>query len=186
MKKRCDWCGNDPLYIAYHDIEWGVPAHDDGTLFEFLVLESAQAGLSWITILRKRENYRKAFDGLDPEKVARYEEQKIQELLMDPGIIRNRRKIEAAINNAQRFLEVQEEFGSFAAYLWGFVEGKPKRNAWRNIKEAPATSPESDALSKDLKKRGFKFLGSTICYAYMQAVGLVNDHVTDCFRYEEV
>lgn len=184
--KRCDWCGSDPLYVAYHDEEWGVPVHDDRKLFEFLVLESAQAGLSWITILRKRENYRQAFDGFDPEKVARYDEEKIIELLSNEGIIRNRKKIEAAINNAQRFLEVQKEFGSFDAYIWSFVGGKPKTNAWKTLKEVPATSPESDALSKDLKKRGFKFLGTTICYAHMQATGMINDHLVDCYRYGEV
>lgn len=184
--KRCDWCGSDPLYVAYHDEEWGVPVHDDRKLFEFLVLESAQAGLSWITILRKRENYRQAFDGFDPEKVAWYDEEKILELLSNEGIIRNRKKIEAAINNAQRFLEVQKEFGSFDAYIWSFVGGKPKTNAWKTLKEVPATSLESDALSKDLKKRGFKFLGTTTCYAHMQATGMINDHLVDCYRYGEV
>lgn len=184
--KRCDWCGSDPLYVAYHDEEWGVPVHDDRKLFEFLVLESAQAGLSWITILRKRENYRQAFDGFDPEKVARYDEEKVMELLSNEGIIRNRKKIEAAINNAQRFLEVQKEFGSFDAYIWSFVGGKPKINAWKTLQEVPATSPESDALSKDLKKRGFKFLGTTTCYAHMQATGMINDHLVDCCRYGEM
>ena len=186
MIKRCEWCGNDPLYMAYHDEEWGLPVHDDRKLFEFMVLESAQAGLSWITILRKRENYREAFDSFDPEKIALYGENKIEELMKNSGIIRNRRKIEATINNAQRFLEVQKELGSFDAYIWSFVGGKPIKNAWKSVSEAPATSPESDALSKDLKRRGFKFLGSTICYAYMQAVGMVNDHIVDCFRYDEV
>lgn len=184
--KRCDWCGSDPLYVAYHDEEWGVPVHDDRKLFEFLVLESAQAGLSWITILRKRENYRQAFDGFDPGKVARYDEEKIMELLSNEGIIRNRKKIEAAINNAQRFLEVQKEFGSFDAYIWSFVGGKPKINAWKTLQEVPATSPESDALSKDLKKRGFEFLGTTTCYAHMQATGMINDHLVDCCRYGEM
>ncbi len=184
--KRCDWCGSDPLYVAYHDEEWGVPVHDDRKLFEFLVLESAQAGLSWITILRKRENYRRAFDGFDPEKVAWYDEEKIVELLSNEGIVRNRKKIEAAINNAQRFLEVQKEFGSFDAYIWSFVGGKPKINAWKTLQEVPATSPESDALSKDLKKRGFKFLGTTTCYAHMQATGMINDHLVDCCRYGEM
>lgn len=186
MVKRCEWCGNDPLYMEYHDREWGTPVHDDRKLFEFMVLESAQAGLSWITILRKREGYRKAFDGFDPEKVALYDENKIEELMKDSGIIRNRRKIEAAIGNAQSFLKMQREFGSFDKYIWGFVGEKPIKNAWKSVSEAPAVTPEAEALSRDLKKRGFRFLGPTICYAYMQAVGMVNDHTVDCFRYSEV
>ena len=186
MKTRCDWAGTDPLYVAYHDEEWGVPAHDDRTLFEFLILEGAQAGLSWSTILNKRENYRKAFDNFDPVKVARYDARKVAKLLADPGIVRNRLKIHAAIQNARAFLEIQREFGSFDAYLWQFVGGKPKLNKWKTLKEIPAHTAESDALSKDLKKRGFSFVGSTICYALMQAVGMVNDHVVGCFRYAEL
>lgn len=186
MKTRCQWAGNDPLYISYHDNEWGKPVYDDRTLFEFLILEGAQAGLSWITILRKRENYRKAFDGFDPRLVAKYDQVKIQELLQNEGIIRNKRKIEAAIVNANAFLKVQEEFGSFSNYMWGFVGGKPIKNSWASIKEIPAKTALSDAFSKDLIKRGFKFVGSTICYSHMQAVGMVNDHITDCFRYDEV
>ncbi|KXG73791.1 DNA-3-methyladenine glycosylase 1 [Thermotalea metallivorans] len=186
MKKRCDWAGKEQIYIDYHDQEWGVPVHDDQKLFEFLLLEGAQAGLSWITILKKRENYRQAFDHFDPIKIACYDEQKIQDLLANEGIIRNRKKIEAAIENAKAFLAVQKEFGSFDRYIWQFVGGKPKKNAWKNLKDVPATSPESDAMSRDLKKRGFKFVGSTICYAFMQAVGMVNDHGTDCFRYNEI
>jgi DNA-3-methyladenine glycosylase I len=186
MPTRCQWAGEDPLYIAYHDQEWGVPVHDDLRLFEFLVLESAQAGLSWITILKKRENYRAAFDGFDPHKVARYGEQKIADLLANPGIVRNRLKIASAINNAQAFLRVQEEFGSFDAYIWRFVDLYPKKNAWRSTAEIPAVTPESATMSKDLVKRGFRFVGPTICYAHMQATGMVNDHVVDCFRYNEV
>jgi DNA-3-methyladenine glycosylase I len=181
---RCDWAGNDPLYVTYHDQEWGVPVHDDRTLFEFLILEGAQAGLSWITILRKRENYRAAYDSFDPQKVARYDAAKVAELLANQGIIRNRLKVAASIGNAQAFLAVQEEFGSFDTYIWRFVGGRPKVNAWRTMAEIPATSPESDALSKDLKQRGFRFVGSTICYAHMQATGMVNDHIVDCFRYQ--
>lgn len=184
---RCAWVLlNDPLYVKYHDEEWGVPLHDDRLLFESLILDGAQAGLSWSTILRKRENYRQAYDDFDAQKVARYGEEKIAQLLNNPGIIRNHRKIEASITNARLFLEIQRDFGSFDRYLWQFVGGKPKINRWQNIKEVPATSPESDAVSKDLGKRGFKFVGSTICYAFMQAAGLVNDHTTDCFRYREV
>ena len=181
---RCAWAGNDPLYIAYHDEEWGVPVHDDRLLFEFLILEGAQAGLSWSTILKKRENYRAAFDNFDPAVVAGYDEAKIAELLDNAGIVRNRRKINAAITNAQRFLEVQAEFGSFDAYIWQFVGGRVKQNAWASLDEIPAETPESRAMSKDLKKRGFRFVGPTICYAFMQAVGMVNDHVTSCFRYQ--
>jgi len=172
--------------IAYHDAEWGVPLHDDRKLFEFLVLEGAQAGLSWQTVLRKRENYRKAFHGFDVDRVARYVQKDVARLLGDAGIIRNRQKIEAAINNAQRFLEVQAEFGTFDAYVWQFVGGMPIRNAWRSVKELPAKTPEAEAMSRDMKKRGFKFVGPTICYAHMQATGMVNDHVVDCFRYSEV
>jgi len=186
MKTRCAWANSDPIYITYHDTEWGVPLHDDRRLFEFLVLEGMQAGLSWLTILRKRDNFRKAFDNFHVKKVARYDEEKIQELLSDPGIIRNRQKIEAAINNATAFLEVQQEFGSFDAYIWQFVGGQPKQNAWKTLKELPAQTPDSDALSQDLIKRGFKFVGSTICYAHMQATGMVNDHIVDCFRYHQV
>lgn len=186
MKTRCGWCSTDPLYIAYHDEEWGVPVHDDGKLFEFIILEGAQAGLSWITILRKRENYRKAFDGFDPTKVALYDEAKIEELLKNEGIVRNRRKIEAAVTNARVFLEVQKEFGSFDSYIWGFIGGKPVKNQWKTLAEIPAKTEISDLISKDLKKRGFKFAGSTIIYAYIQATGMVNDHITNCFRYGEV
>jgi DNA-3-methyladenine glycosylase I len=187
IKKRCDWVPLDnPLYVTYHDEEWGVPVHDDRLLFEFLILEGAQAGLSWLTILRKRENYRKAFDHFDPQKVALYDEEKIEELMQNSGIIRNRRKIEAAVHNAKVFLEIQEEFGSFDRFIWKFVDGKPIINRWKSDKEIPAGTPESDIMSKELKKRGFKFVGSTICYAHMQATGMVNDHTIDCFRYEEI
>ncbi|HEY5522216.1 MAG TPA: DNA-3-methyladenine glycosylase I [Desulfuromonadaceae bacterium] len=185
-RNRCVWAGNDPLYQAYHDEEWGVPAHDDRHLFEFLILEGAQAGLSWITILRKRAAYRAAFAGFDPEVVARFDEAKVAELLGNPGIVRNRLKVASTIANARAFLQVQEEFGSFDAYQWRFVDGMPIQNAWQNIKEVPASTPVSDALSRDLKKRGFRFVGSTICYAHMQAVGMVNDHTEDCFRWREV
>src|SRR5579872_2600138 len=185
MMKRCQWATND-LSIAYHDKEWGVPVHDDRVLFEFLILEGAQAGLSWDTILRKRENYRKAFDGFDPVKVARFGAAKSKMLMNDAGIVRNRLKIAAAIQNAKAFLAVQKEFGSFDAYIWGFVGGKPKKHEWRDSKQLPSRTPESDAMSKDLKRRGFKFVGSTICYAFMQAVGMVNDHAVDCFRYTMV
>ncbi|MEI8246360.1 MAG: DNA-3-methyladenine glycosylase I [Lentisphaerota bacterium] len=186
MKETCGWAGTDQLYVAYHDKEWGAPVHDDRKIFEFLVLESAQAGLSWITILRKRENYRQAFAGFDPVKVALFDSKKVEELLQNPGIIRNRKKIESAINNAQRFLEVQKEFGSFDKYIWSFTGGRQLVNAWKDLSQLPATSPESDKLSKDLKKRGFKFLGSTTCYSHMQATGMVNDHITCCFRYKQV
>jgi DNA-3-methyladenine glycosylase I len=184
--KRCAWAGNDPLYQAYHDREWGVPVHDDRTLFEFLVLEGAQAGLSWITILRKRDNYRRAFDNFDPEKVARYTDRKIASLLAEPGIVRNRLKIASALTNARAFLKVQREFGSFDRYMWRFVEGQPIQNARKTLKDIPATTKESDAMSRDLRQRGFRFVGSTICYAHMQAVGMVNDHVVDCFRHREI
>jgi DNA-3-methyladenine glycosylase I len=186
-RTRCAWAGaTDPLYIAYHDEEWGVPVHDDRTLFEFLVLEGAQAGLSWATILRKRENYRRAFDGFDPAKVARYDARRMAKLLRNPGIVRNRLKVRSAVNNARRLLGVQEEFGSFDAYQWRFVDGRPKQNRRRALREIPPRTPESDAMSEDLKDRGFNFVGSTIIYAHMQAVGMVNDHVVDCFRYREV
>ena len=185
-KQRCSWPGNDPLYCAYHDKEWGVPLHDDRALFEFLILEGAQAGLSWITILRKRDNYRAAFDNFDPERIARYDANKIESLLQDAGIVRNRLKVQSAVTNAQKFLSVQEEFGSFDAFIWRFVDGMPKQNHWRSLADIPARTPESDAMSKELKRRGFKFIGSTICYAHMQATGMVNDHTVDCFRYLEV
>ncbi len=181
--RRCSWCTNDQLYIDYHDNEWGKPLHDDRKLFEMLILESAQAGLSWMTILRKRENYRKAFDHFDPKKIARYDRRKVRTLLKNEGIVRNRLKIESAIANARAFLAVQKEFGSFDRYIWQFVGGKQKRNAWNSVREIPARTAESDAMSKDLKKRGFTFVGSTICYAFMQAVGMVNDHTVDCWRY---
>ena len=184
MKKtRCAWVSDDPLYIAYHDEEWGVPVHDDRVLFEFLILEGAQAGLSWITILKKRENYRRVLDDFDVNKIALYDTAKVRALLADTGIVRNRLKIAATIQNAKAFLAVQKEFGSFDAYIWQFVDGKPKHNRCKTIAEVPAKTAESDAMSKDLLKRGFKFVGSTICYAFMQAVGMVNDHTIDCFRY---
>ena len=186
MKTRCEWAGDDPLYRQYHDREWGVPVHDDRALFELLILEGAQAGLSWITILRKRESYRRAFDGFDPERVARYGEAKVRALLADPGIVRNRLKVRSAVSNARAFLAIREERGSFDRFLWEHVGGEPITNAWRSLAEVPATSAESDALSRNLKRRGFKFVGSTICYAFMQAAGLVNDHTVDCFRYREV
>ena len=187
MKKieRCSWSyGASPLYVPYHDEEWGMPVRDDLRQFEFLTLESAQAGLSWSTILNKREGYRKAFAGFDPKKVAKFDEKKIAALLKDPGIVRNRLKVAAAVNNAKRFLEVQKEFGSFSKYIWSFVGGKQKTNRWKELSQLPATSKESDALSADLKKRGFKFVGSTIVYAHMQATGLVNDHLVSCFRHK--
>ena len=186
MRTRCAWVGTDPLYVAYHDREWGVPVHDDRVLFEFLVLEGAQAGLSWLTILRKRENYRRAFDGFDPERVAAYGEAEVKKLLADPGIVRHELKIRGAVRNAKAFLAAQKEFGSFDRFMWPFVGGRPKRNAWRSVKEIPARTPESDALSRALKRRGFTFVGATICYAHMQAVGMVNDHTVDCFRYEQL
>jgi DNA-3-methyladenine glycosylase I len=183
---RCAWAGSDPLYRAYHDLEWGVPLHDDRLLFEFLTLEGAQAGLSWITILRKRDAYRLAFSGFDPEQVARFDETQLLQLLSNPAIVRNRLKISSTASNARAFLEVQNEFGSFDSYLWRFVDGAPLQNAWRTLSEVPASTPVSDALSRDLKRRGFRFVGSTICYALMQAVGMVNDHTTDCFRWAEL
>lgn len=179
-KKRCAWANND-LSIRYHDEEWGIPVHDDRLLFEFLILEGAQAGLSWSTILNKRDNYRRAFDGFDPKRVAQYDRRKVAQLLADPGIVRNKLKIGAAIENAKAFLRVQEEFGSFDGYIWPFVGGKPRLNKWRSLRQVPARTAESDAMSKDLRRRGFKFVGSTICYAFMQAVGMVNDHTVDCF-----
>ena len=186
MTIRCQWAGTDPLYVAYHDLEWGVPVHDDRTLFEFLILEGAQAGLSWSTILKKRDAYRAAFDNFDPAVVASYGEAKVAELLANPGIVRNRAKIASAIKNAQAFLAVQQEFGSFDATIWRFVDGRPRQNSWRSLSEMPASTPESKAMSKDLPKRGFNFVGPTICYAFMQATGMVNDHVVDCFRYPEL
>ncbi|EMQ95654.1 DNA-3-methyladenine glycosylase [Xanthomarina gelatinilytica] len=185
-KHRCGWCVGDELYEAYHDQEWGVPVTDDDTLFEFLILETFQAGLSWITILRKRENFRKAFDGFNYRKIAQYKQDKIDSLLQDAGIIRNKLKIHATITNAQMFMKIQEEYGSFSNYIWGFVDGEPIKNKLKHYKEAPATTAISDALSKDLKKRGFKFVGSTVMYAHMQATGMVNDHEVGCFRYHEV
>jgi DNA-3-methyladenine glycosylase I len=179
---RCGWATGD-LSIRYHDEEWGVPVHDDRTLFEFLILEGAQAGLSWTTILNKRDNYRQAFDGFDPEQVARYDRRKIERLLRDPGIVRNKLKIASAVANAKAFLEVQREFGSFDRYLWRFVDGKPRQTSLKSLKQVPARTADSDAISQDLKRRGFNFVGSTICYAFMQAVGMVNDHMVDCFRY---
>jgi len=186
IKPRCAWAGDDPLYVAYHDDEWGVPVHDERTLFEFLILEGAQAGLSWSTILKKRENYRKAFDDFDVQKVAAYQEDKVAELMANPGIVRNRLKVTAAISNARALLVVKDEFVSFDAYIWKFVDGKPQVNTWQSPSEIPALTPESVAMSKDLLKRGFKFIGPTICYAFMQAVGMVNDHTVDCFRYKEL
>ncbi len=185
-KQRCGWCMGDALYQQYHDLEWGVPVKDDDTLFEFLVLETFQAGLSWITILRKRENFRVAFDGFDYKKIAQYKQEKIDSLLQDAGIIRNKLKVHATVTNAKAFMKIQEEFGSFSKYIWGFVDGKPIKNKVENYKEAPPTTAQSDTISKDLKRRGFKFVGSTVMYAYMQAVGMVNDHEMDCFRYEEI
>ena len=181
---RCRWASSD-LNIPYHDEEWGVPVHDDRKLFEFVILEGAQAGLSWDTILKKRARYQEVFDGFDAQKIARYDKRKVQSLLADPGIIRNRLKIDATIGNARAFLDLQKEFGSFDAYIWRFVNGKPIQNKWKSHDKLPATAPESDAMSNDLKKRGFRFVGSTICYAFMQATGLVNDHLIECFRYEK-
>jgi DNA-3-methyladenine glycosylase I len=186
VRSRCAWAGADPLYRAYHDREWGVPLRDDRRLFELLVLEGAQAGLSWITILRKREGYRRAFDRFDPERMARYGAARVGKLLADPGIVRNRLKVRAAIENARAYLALREELGSFARFVWGHVGGRPRQNAWRALGDVPARTPESDALSRALRQRGFTFVGSTICYAFMQAAGLVNDHVVDCFRHREV
>ena len=185
-KIRCAWCLKFDEYIEYHDNEWGVPVHDDNVHFEFLILEGAQAGLSWSTILKKREGYRHAFANFDPVKVARFKEERVDKILLDPGIVRNRLKVQSAVTNAQRFLEVQKEFGSFDAYIWGFFKGKPKINAWTELRQVPPTSPESDLLSKDLKKRGFKFVGSTVMYAHLQACGLINDHLVSCWRYKAV
>ncbi|MGS2722745.1 DNA-3-methyladenine glycosylase I [Porticoccus sp. GXU_MW_L64] len=182
---RCEWCGDSELYQHYHDTEWGVPCYDDNTLFEFLILESAQAGLSWITILKKRENYRKAFADFDAAKVARFNSRSVERLMQDAGIVRNRLKIESAISNAKCFLDVQKEYGSFSNYIWGFVGGKPIQNRWKSLAEVPASTPLSDTISKDMKKRGFRFFGTTICYAHMQATGMVNDHVVGCFRHRE-
>ena len=185
MKNSCGWPGDNPLMIKYHDTEWGVPLHDDRKLFEFLLLDNAQAGLSWQTILNKRENYRKAFDNFDPNKIARYNQRKIASLLNNSGIVRNRLKVHSAVTNAQVFLDIQDEYGSFDAYIWQFVNGAVIHNKWKTLKDIPATSPESDVMSKTLKKRGFKFVGSTICYAFMQSAGLVNDHLVGCFRYTQ-
>lgn len=185
MPERCGWCGTDPLYIAYHDTEWGVPVRDDQTLFEFLILEGAQAGLAWITVLRKREGYRKLFDGFDAQRIARYSDSKLDRILGDPRIIRNRLKVYGARQNARAFLEVQEEFGAFANYMWDFVEGRPIRNTWASMQEVPASTPLSDTISKDMKRRGFTFVGTTILYAHMQATGMVNDHIITCFRHRE-
>ena len=185
MSKRCRWCGDDPLYVDYHDKEWGVPVRDDQTLFEFLILEGAQAGLSWITVLRKREGYRKLFADFNAQKVARFTDKRLDKLLLDPGIIRNKLKVYGARKNARAFLAVQEEKGSFADYMWDFVDGKPIQNQWKNLKATPANTALSDTISKDMKKRGFTFVGSTIIYAHMQATGMVNDHTLDCFRHKE-
>ncbi|HET7361387.1 MAG TPA: DNA-3-methyladenine glycosylase I [Salinimicrobium sp.] len=186
QKERCAWCKGDPLYESYHDTEWGVPVYDDQKLFEFLLLETFQAGLSWIIILRKRENFRKAFDDFDFKKIAAYSEEKMESLMADPGIIRNNLKIRASVTNAQNFIKIQEEFGSFNAYIWRFVDGKPIHNKWKTNKEVPATTKISEALSKDLKKRGFKFVGPTVVYAHMQATGMINDHEVGCFRHQEL
>ncbi len=184
--KRCTWCGSDPLYVAYHDEEWGVPSHDDRHLFEKLLLEGAQAGLSWLTILKKRENYREAFDGFDCEKIAAYTERDIDRLLANPGIVRNRLKIQSAIKNAQATLAVKEAFGTLEVFMWQFVKGATLQNKWKSHSEIPTRTPASDAMSKELKRRGFNFVGSTICYSFMQAVGMINDHVVDCYRHAEL
>jgi len=184
--ERCAWCGIDPLYVRYHDHEWGIPLHDDRRLFEMLILEGAQAGLNWLTILRKREGYRAAFDHFDPERIASYDATKIARLLTDPSIVRNRLKIQAAIRNAQGYLTIREQHGGFDAFLWRYVDGQPRQNAWPTLAEVPARSPDADAMSRDLKRLGFTFVGPTICYAFMQAVGMVNDHTTNCFRYQEL
>ncbi|WP_369047910.1 DNA-3-methyladenine glycosylase I [Tenacibaculum sp. UWU-22] len=186
MKSRCSWVGNNPLYIQYHDEEWGVPVYDDAKIFEFLILETFQAGLSWITILKKRENFRKAFDNFDYKKIAAYSEKKYEALLQDSGIVRNKLKIKATITNAQAFIKIQNEFGSFSKYIWNFAANQPIKNSFDKIQDVPAKTPLSDCISKDLKKRGFKFVGSTVIYAHMQATGMVNDHTTDCFRHNEV
>jgi DNA-3-methyladenine glycosylase I len=184
--RRCDWAGERPDYVAYHDREWGVPVHEDRTLFEFLVLEGAQAGLSWSTILAKRENYRAAFRGFDPARVAKLDGRAVEGLLRDPGIVRNRLKVEGTVKNARAFLAVQEAFGSFDAFVWRYVGGRPRQNAWRSMEEVPASTPEADAMSRDLKRRGFTFMGPTICYAFMQATGMVNDHLVGCFRWKQL
>jgi len=186
MTKRCDWCGAEPIYVDYHDKEWGVPVHDDRLHFEMIILDGAQAGLSWITILKRRDGYRKAFDNFDVNKVSRYTDKKIEKLLLDPGIIRNRLKVNSAVKNAKTFLKIQKEFGSFDEYIWQFVNKKTIQNKWKQMSDLPAKTAESDAMSKDLKKRGFSFVGSTICYAYMQAAGMVNDHVVYCHRHKEL
>lgn len=183
---RCEWPGEDPLYVAYHDVEWGVPIHDDRHLFELLMLEGAQAGLSWITILKRREGYRRAFDNFDAQKMAHYDDAKLEALLQDTGIIRNRLKVQSAVRNAKAFLEVQQEFGSFNSYIWQFIGGTPRQNEWASLSEVPAETDESKAMSKALKKRGFNFVGPTICYAFMQSAGMVNDHTMDCFRYQPI
>ena len=184
--ERCAWCGTDPLYVRYHDREWGAPLHDERRLFEMLILEGAQAGLNWLTILRKREGYRAAFDHFDPERIARYDAAKVARLLADPGIVRNRLKIQAAIRNARGYLTIQEQQGGFDAFLWRYVDDQPRQNAWATLAEAPTRSPEADAMSRDLKRLGFAFVGPTICYAFMQAIGMVNDHTTNCFRHREL
>ena len=184
--RRCGWGESDPMYLRYHDKEWGVPVHNDRRLFEMLILEGTQAGLSWLIVLRKREEYRKAFDNFDASRIARYTEKKIQKLLSNPGIVRNRLKIVAAIDNAKAFLKIQKEFGSFNKFLWSFVGGKPRQNRFKRLREISSRTPESDAMSRDLKKRGFRFVGSTICYAFMQAVGMVNDHLVSCYRHREI
>lgn len=186
MKRRCEWLSNDEIYIEYHDKEWGVPVYDDFKLFEMLILEGSQAGLSWITILKRRETYRKAYDNFNPVKMSKWTDKKIETLLKDPGIIRNKLKVAAAKQNAKAFLEVVKEYGSFKSFIWSFVDNKPIKNSWKTISDIPATTKVSDAMSKALKKKGFKFVGSTICYAFMQAVGMVNDHTTDCFRYSQI
>lgn len=186
MKSRCGWSISDPIYIEYHDTEWGLPLHDDRRLFEFLILDGAQAGLSWLTILKKRQNYRKAFENFDPQIIARYDNRKIRELLANEGIVRNKLKIKATVQNARAFLSIQKQFGSFDKYIWQFVGGVTLKNKWKTLEEIPSQTKKSAAMSADLKKRGFTFVGPTICYAFMQAAGLVNDHVVDCFRYEEV
>ena len=186
MTKRCDWCGAEPIYVDYHDKEWGVPVHDDRLHFEMIILDGAQAGLSWITILKRRDGYRKAFDNFDVNKVSRYTDKKIEKLLLDPGIIRNRLKVNSAVKNAKTFLKIQKEFGSFDEYIWQFVNKKTIQNKWKQMSDLPAKTAESDAMSKDLKKRGFSFVGSTICYAYMQAAGMVNDHIVNCHRHKEL
>lgn len=186
MSERCVWAGDDALYQRYHDSEWGVPLFDDRQLFEFLILEGAQAGLSWITVLRKRENYRAAFDDFDAERIAVYDANKIESLLQNPGIVRNRLKVQSTVINAQHFLQIQREFGSFARFIWQFVDGHPRQNSWRSLADVPSSTPESDAMSRELKRRGFKFIGTTICYAFMQATGMVNDHTEQCFRHKEI